>query len=448
VVRDNGSLLRVITTRRLTAGIVNATIGAGIFVLPATAAGELGPAAPLAYLACGGLMALVVLCLASAGSRVSVTGGLTAYADVAFGPFAGFLAGCLYCLSALFACASVASALADSLGSLWPPLTISAVRAALLAAVFAGLAIVNVRGAAPGARLVEAITVAKLLPIAVLIGAGVWFIQPAQLAITAAPPAAAVGRTAIQLIFAFIGVEVALVPGGEIENPARSVPRAIFAALAITTTIYLALQVVAQGVLGASLAAHAAAPFAEVMARIAGPRGRALVIAGAAVSMLGYLAGDLLGSPRTLYALGRERLLPSVLGGVHPRFHTPHVAVLVYTAIATALAVSSTFSRLAVVSNVAILSLYLVCVAAAHELRRRGVRTSQPPFTRGSAGCSFRQPSASWRRKARSSRRHRPPTRYAGYVDELQDGKIAEKAGRKFLPLLLPAILQSCNSRF
>ena len=373
-------LLRVITSRRLTAAIINATIGAGIFVLPATVAADLGPAAPLAYLVCGGVMLLVVLCLASAGSRVSMTGGLYAYVEVAFGPFAGFLAGCLYSLSALFACASVASALADSLGALWPAIAPAAVRTLLLVALFAAIAAVNVRGAAPGARLVEAITIAKLLPIAILIVAGVWFVSPAQLVISDPPPAAAVGRTAIQLIFAFLGVEVALVPSGEIERPARTIPRAILTAFIVTTTIYLALQTVAQGVLGADLSRQAAAPLAEVMARIAGPGGRALVIAAAAVSMLGYMAGDLLGSPRTLYALGRDRLLAAVFARVHPRFHTPYIAVIVYSAAAATLAVSSTFNRLAIVSNIAILSLYLLCVLAALELRRRDVRTHDGPF--------------------------------------------------------------------
>src|ERR1700733_2819326 len=86
-------LVRVIGVRRLAASAVNATIGAGIFVLPAMAAAGLGPAAPLAYLVCGGMMALIIVCFAAAGSRVSLTGGLYAYVEVAFGRFVGFLTG-------------------------------------------------------------------------------------------------------------------------------------------------------------------------------------------------------------------------------------------------------------------------------------------------------------------------------------------------------------------
>ena len=87
----DAGLVRAIGVRGLTASIINVTVGAGIFVLPAVVASGLGPAAPLAYLVCAALMALIVLCFASAGSRVSLTGGLYAYIEVAFGPFIGFL---------------------------------------------------------------------------------------------------------------------------------------------------------------------------------------------------------------------------------------------------------------------------------------------------------------------------------------------------------------------
>src|SRR5207244_8523308 len=123
--------------RGLTASIINVTVGAGIFVLPAVVAAGLGPAAPLAYLVCAALMALIVLCFASAGSRVSLTGGLYAYIEVAFGPFIGFLGAVLYWLMAAFAVASVASALAGSLGVMWPTLNATIPRSVALAAIFA-----------------------------------------------------------------------------------------------------------------------------------------------------------------------------------------------------------------------------------------------------------------------------------------------------------------------
>ncbi len=360
--------------RRLVASAINVTIGAGIFVLPATVAAGLGPGAPLAYVVCGGMMALIILCFAAAGSRVASTGGLYAYVEVAFGRFVGFLTGVLYCLSASLAAASVASALAASIAAVWPAAATTAARFGLLTALVGGLAIVNLRGVTPGARLVEAVTLAKLLPLVVLIVAGVWFVRGERLVLTTLPTTSAVGRTAIVLIFAFVGVEIALVPGGEVSDPARTVPRALFMALAATTAIYLAIQTVALGLLGPSLADYPAAPLAEAMARVLGRGGRLFVLAGATVSMFGYLAGDMLGSPRALFALARDRLLPARLARVHPRYHTPHVAIVTYAIIVGAGSVSSSFTELAIVTNVSTLSMYLLCVLASYELQRRDVR--------------------------------------------------------------------------
>src|SRR3954469_23630255 len=150
---SDAGLVRAIGARQLTASIINVTIGAGIFVLPAFASSGLGAAAPIAYVFCAVLMALIVCCFAAAGSRVSLTGGVYAYVDVAFGPFVGFLAGVLYFLMATFAVASVSSAFAGSIGALWPAVANPAGRTLLIGTLFAVLAAVNVRGVKPGVRL-------------------------------------------------------------------------------------------------------------------------------------------------------------------------------------------------------------------------------------------------------------------------------------------------------
>lgn len=379
-VASETGLVRAIGARQLTASIINVTIGAGIFVLPAAVAAGLGPAAPVAYIVCAVLMALIVCCFATAGSRVSLTGGLYAYVEVAFGPFVGFLAGVLYFFMATFAVASVASAFAGSVGAAWPQTATPVGRSMVIVALFAGLAGVNVRGVKPGVRLVELMTALKLLPLVVLAAAGIWLVNPEYLRWPAVPAVSAVGRTAIILIFAFVGLEVALVPSGEVRDPARTVPRALFSALAITTTLYLLIQGVAQGLLGPAMAEHAAAPLAEAASRVLGHGGRLLVLAGAMVSMFGYVSGDMLGSPRALFAFARDGSLPSVLARVHPRFHTPYVAIAVHACIVGTLAASSSFTQLAIVANVAALTLYLMCVVASYELQRRNVRADGTPF--------------------------------------------------------------------
>jgi amino acid transporter len=273
------------------------------------------------------------------------------------------------------------SAFVDQVGLLVPGTGQGLPRAAIIVATVALLAFVNVRGVAIGARVIEGAVVAKLLPLVVFLAVGVFFVQPAALAWPGWPPGDKLGETVLLLIFAFVGIEVALVPSGEVRDPRRTVPRAIYLALGVTTALYLAVQAVAQGVLGAEMAGHAEAPLAAAAGRFLGEGGRLLVLAGGAVSMFGYLCGDMLSSPRSLYAFGRDRFLPSALGRIHPAFHTPHVAIVVHALLAAALAISSTFRHLAILSNVSVLTLYFLCCAAALRLVSRKAPAGEHDFT-------------------------------------------------------------------
>ena len=111
-----------------------------------------------------------------------------------------------------------------------------------------------------------------------------------------------------------------------------------------------------------------------------GPVGRTVVLVGGSISMLGFLSGDALGTPRSLYAFARDGLLPAPLARLHPRFRTPWIAIIVHAAVAWALASVGSFGVLVLLSNVALLMGYLLCCLAAIELRRRNVQTGGRPF--------------------------------------------------------------------
>src|SRR5437899_9127592 len=134
--RVDEKLVRGIGIPALTANIISSTIGAGIFVIPAAVARGLGPAAPLAFIVCGIAMVLFVTCFAIAGSRVSLTGGLYAYVEAAFGRYVGFLAGMLYFLTALGAVAGVVNVLANSVALVVPFLGSPVLRIFVMFAVY------------------------------------------------------------------------------------------------------------------------------------------------------------------------------------------------------------------------------------------------------------------------------------------------------------------------
>lgn len=372
-----GSLLRELGVWGLAASIVNITIGGGIFRLPAAAAAQLGAAAPVAFVVCAIAMCLIVLCFAEAGSRVSLTGGVYAYVEVAFGPLAGFLTGVMLWAGITVAMAAVSSFFGDALVALIPALV--PMRKLVITVVLVALALLNIGGVRGANRFNAVMTIAKLAPLGLLIVFGFLSMNSANLRWTSTPDVGHISRASVTIIFAFLGVETALVPGAEVREPARTIPRAIFLAMLMITVIYLIIQIVAQGVLGAALAGQQT-PLAEAAGVAMGPIGRTIMLVGMAISMFGYVSGMTLAVPRTLYAFGRDGFLPAPLAAVHPRFHTPHIAIAVQTLVVILIATALKFEALAVIANGSILLVYAACTLAVIQLRRLHIEQNGTPF--------------------------------------------------------------------
>jgi amino acid transporter len=372
--RESG-LVRALGVWGLAASVVNITIGGGIFRAPGAmeVTGRLGAAAPLAYIVCAIAMAFVVMCFAEAGGRVASSGGPYAYVERAFGPLAGFAVGWMLWITGTIATAAVATIFADSVQRMAPALGSGWARATLIIAMFAVVTAINVRGVRLGARLNMASTVIKLVPLLLLIVLGLAHVVPGNVTWTGVPGASDVTRASVFLIFIFAGIESALVPSGEVRDPARTVPRAVLAALAIVTVVYVLVQVAAQGVLGASLAGNSA-PLADLATALMGERGGVMLGFAVVLSTFGYLCGMILAIPRALFAFARDGVLPSALAAVHPTYHTPWIAIITQAALSMVLALSSGFEPLVILANVSVLIVYLGCAAAAWQLRRKGIQ--------------------------------------------------------------------------
>jgi APA family basic amino acid/polyamine antiporter len=375
--RDVG-LLRVVGPWALAANIISMVIGAGIFAVPAALAACVGQYAPFAFLACGLAVGAVAICFAEGGSRIPTSGGVYGLIEAAFGPITGYVGGTLLWVGCVLACAGVAAALGDVVASTLPPSFSGTARAATIFVAIGTITLVNIGGVQRGARFVGAITVLKLAPLVIFIIVGVGAMHRANFSQSFQYDSQGLGRALILAVFAFVGMEASLCASGEVRQPNRTIPRALAIAMLTTMTVYVAIQTVAQGILGPSLATSKA-PLADAMAQIH-PALRVLMLAGTAVSMFGWLGSDLLGSPRQLFAFARDGLLPRALGRVHPRTHAPHVAILCYGGLATVLAMTGTFAELAVVASLAIAALYAAGCAAAWVLARRGAASAGPPL--------------------------------------------------------------------
>jgi APA family basic amino acid/polyamine antiporter len=370
-VQDEG-LVRVIGTGALGLNVINMVVGAGIFVLPGLVAVELGSGAILAYLVCSVTVALVFLCFAEVGSRVSRSGGSYAYVEEAFGPFAGFIASILFWFGySALADAAITVIMVDSMTVVFPILGESIPRAVFIIALLVFLAGVNVRGVKAGVRLYVFNTLAKLVPLVLLLGAGIFVVNLENLAIPEWPSFSSISAGTILLFFAFSGAECALSASGEIKNPSKTVPLGLLFGLVGLLVLYVGLQTVAQGVLGPELANNPEAPLVAVATAVFGSWGGKMLIAGVVISIYGALSGDMLGGPRVIFASSLDQNLPKFLGKVHPKYKTPHVAIIFFAIVIGVFALTGTFKYLAVVATGSLLLIDLGVSLAVLRLRQR-----------------------------------------------------------------------------
>ena len=371
MIKDKG-LKRKVGVFSLSANIINIIIGSGIFVLPAIVASYLGASSIIAYLFCGLLMATIMLCIA--GSKVTNTGGPYTYIETAFGDYAGFVGGFFAVGSNLFADAAVSNALVNVIASAYPIFENGLPRFIFLFILFYGLVYINVIGLKQGIGLVKFNTIIKLIPLLLLIAIGFKDVSLSNLYFQELPSFKTLGETSLILFFAFQGCETGIIVGGEVVNPKRTIPKAILISITTVMVVYILIQTVAQGVLGDTLPNFTAAPLAETAKVVFGNFGYLLLIIGAVVSMFGYMSGTILNSPRIVYALARDKVIPiTALSRIHKSFATPHIAIIVYATIGFILAISGSFEQLAVIASSSMLILYLGVALSVMKLRKSDI---------------------------------------------------------------------------
>jgi len=363
-------LLRGLGRFDVVALCVNSIVGAGVFAMPAGLAINAGRYSLAVILIAFVVVGLLALTLAEVASRYDVTGGPQYYAQVTFGPLAGFTVGWLFVLSSIASTALIAQVMLDYAAALWPALAAPWPRAVIITVFMVFLAGINIRGVTRGAGLGNLLTVAKMLPLGLIALAGLWFAGWND--IPATEPLQPDGlSSALQLaIFACVGFHVAAVVAGEMRDPRRDLPVSILGGLAIACLLYLLLMLACFGVLP-DTAASAMLPLVDVAKAFIGPAGATLMATAAVVSCAGGLSVQMLVGPRYVFALGAARDLPHRLIDVHDRFRTPHVAITAYAAVSWLLTITGTFKYLLAIFVIARMLAHGSTAAALIVLRYR-----------------------------------------------------------------------------
>jgi APA family basic amino acid/polyamine antiporter len=318
--------------------VVGAVIGADVYIVAAMGASFLGPAQIIAWLAAGILAAVIALAFVQCAAIDAGVGGTYAYARKAFGPFAGFLAGLALYLGEWVALPVFPLAFANYLGYFVPgagPI----VPRALSIGLILGINALNLAGVRAGARLNDALTVAKLVPLGLLVLAGMLFvILRTDLAAMHLTPFAPQGwggfGPAVLLIFwAYAGFELAVLPAGEVRKPRLTLPRGLLLGMAIAAAVYLLVNAAVVVARPSDQIASSMTPLADAMSALlsgvgwSGAVGPALMSVGAIISIAGVYDVFTLAVARLSFAMARDGLFPGPFARLS-RGGTPWVGIV------------------------------------------------------------------------------------------------------------------------
>jgi APA family basic amino acid/polyamine antiporter len=372
--QETSRLVRAVGRWSLAALMFNTVIGAGIFGLPSLITAHLGRYSPLAYVATIAGIIAIAACLAEVASQFSSTGGLYLYTRAALGPFWAIQIGWLTWLARIAGSSAGANLFLSYLAQFFPGPWNWFIRVAVLMLLIGLLAAVNYRGVGNGARVSNFFAIVKILLIVLLIGGGALalLLRPGIHVVpqASAPITSGDWFTAILLLVnGFAGFESALTASGETRDIRKDAPFALMAVVGLAFVLTLGVQCVVMYTLPG--AAASSKPVADAAQRFLGPAGGALVAICALISIYGYLGAGLLHTPRVPFAMAEQGDFPRFFAAVHPRFRTPHYAIVTFALLLLAFSILADFRWNATISGASRLFMYGSVVVALPLLRRK-----------------------------------------------------------------------------
>ena len=351
---------------------INGIVGTGIFLLPNKAYSIIGSASLGVLLFDAVIAGCIALCFAEAASLFTRNGGPYLYAKHALGDFWAFEVGVLKWIVTVIAWAAMAVGFATALGAAVPALSGDFAKDVISFILIVGLTIVNIFGVNVSKFVNNLITISKLVPLALFIAIGIFFINGANF--TPVFPQdiyvdGSFAQAAVLLFFAYTGFEVIAIAAEDMKNPKKNLPRAIIMCMLLVSVLYMAILAVSIGVLGTDLA-NTKAPVQDTFNVIVGPIGMYIVLVGTLISMGGINFAEAYYAPRVATSMAEDGMLPNALAKRN-RYNAPYVAAIVTAIASVLLAWSGSFTTLAAISAVSRFTQYLPTCLAVIIFRRK-----------------------------------------------------------------------------
>ncbi len=356
--------------------VVGNCIGSGIFTSAASLAVASNPkTAIIAWVITSVGSLLIALSFASLGTAIPKTGGPIVYTRAAFGDFAGFLIGWTYWIGAWVGNAAIITAFMMYFTYFVPGSNTPVFAFLITSGALWFFTVINILGV-KGAGIVGIVTVIlKVGALVVFVVLAALHFNPEMLKTVSAPGVSGMDTlpAAIAIaLWAFVGIESATVPAGEIKNPKKNIKRSTIIGTLIAALVYITVSVVGMGVLDQATLAESKAPLADIINKATGGTwGGNFIAAGAIISALGATSGWVLTTARSAYGASQDKLFPGIFGKVHPKFKTP-VASLIISGVAAnilltlnyAFSLTAAFNFMLLLATLSFLPAYAFSAAA------------------------------------------------------------------------------------
>ncbi|GGW21939.1 APC family permease [Arenibacter certesii] len=357
---DKG-LLRSLTLMDAIGIGLGAIIGAGIFVVTGIAAGVSGPAFIIGLLAAGIIAAFNALSSAQLAAVYPHSGGTYEYGYILINPAFGFSAGWMFLISKLSAAGVVAIGFGSYFHQLVPivsPITLSIMAVILLTAA-------NYFGIKKVGILNFAIITVTLISLLYLTFSGISEIKEENFKPFAPFGISGIAEAAAILFFAFTGYARIATLAEEVAEPKKTIPKAIIITIVTAIVLYVAISIVAIGVIGSEKMANSTSPLQVVANALSTPAISTIITIGASTAMLGVLLSQVLGISRMMLAMGRRRDLPPIFQNIHSQYQVPHIGIVVTGAIILLFTILGSFEFIVRAATFTILLYYSITNIAA-----------------------------------------------------------------------------------
>ena len=323
-----------------TALVIGNMVGSGIFLLPASLAGQAGPVSILAWVFTGIGAMLLALVFAKLGRAYPKTGGPYVYARKAFGDFVGFWTAWSYWINAWVGNAAIAVAFAGYLAVFWPRASTYWIATALAIGLVWLMTFANILGVRQAAWVQMITTIVKFVPLALIGIVGLFFIHTSNFAPFTLTHGFdwGISGAALLTLWAFIGLESATVPAEEVKDPEKTIPRATIIGTGAATVVYLIATLALFGMIASTALAKSSSPFAAGANVIFGGTwgGKAIAIV-AMFSIAGVLNGWILLQGRVPLGAAQDGLFPKRFARVDEKRGTPVFGLVASSVLITAL---------------------------------------------------------------------------------------------------------------